>query len=74
LRRILADTLSSRLDNIRFQILSGFTLRGFRVLPRLGLAPNAFGAHPIRIVQASLGAHLRRIILVELKSYEDIMY
>lgn len=45
LRRTLSDTLSSRLDIVRFQTLSGFSLRGFRVLPRLGLgrfAPSCF--------------------------------
>jgi len=59
LRRTLIDALSIRLDIVRFQTLPGFSLRGFRVLPRLRLVPKNFGTHPIRKVQALLGAHLK---------------
>jgi len=38
LRRTLTSTLSSRLVNIRFQIITDFSLRGYRVLPRTGLS------------------------------------
>ena len=71
LRRTLSGTLSSRLDNVRFQTLSGLSLRGFRVLPRLELSSPAvagFLLHPIRIVQALLGAQRSRtIFLVSIK-------